>query len=990
MSVWLKPSISQEIMNNKEIFEETQSIIADLMAGHLEITNLVENMAEVLTNVEAENREKGMKFFTKILKELPYDYLNETQVKFITRFYIDRLKDNHRVIPAVLEGYLTIIEMKHYDMALTSEFFTMLFREVTCQSQVRQDRYNIYNIILKLLKKDSQCLKTLGPDFLYGFISAMEGERDPRNLLFLFTFLPTFLKHISLGHLVEEMFEVISCYYPIDFHPSPDDPAPVTRQDLANALCPCLCAVPEFGEQCMVLLIEKLDSSLRMAKLDSLALLRESCKIFSAETYGPFLKTLWSSIHREISHKTDEELKMAAHESLSALVSKLATTAGTDQAFENFVKGVLISMQTAVAESSTVAQFVKAAKVLLTTANASKESCIIITKSMIPAIVAYYEFNPSAKLQIASIDFLGDLHDMANHWEVLNEIQAQTIEIPRLCLTAVSNPSKEYQIAGFKSLIRTKNLLQEDLVLPFIEVLIHNIQHSQDENLLSVSVATVHTIARKYPEMVMDLVVRGKCDLDNLTEDKAALEKRLNLLSNLASIDDFTKVIISEMLKMVTTYNENAPKVIEALSESMSDASLYTGQKLTEIESDHGLIDSIMSWILKELHTSSDEALSHGYKLISNTMRSLPIDKQQKILSNYTDIVEKCKKNEVYFNVLKSLYSPLNQSIYNENFEEIMILSVELALKSNEEKIRCQACVLIAHFINKVEYGQKFELLYEILKNHLSNYDSNEETMICQRLIVLYGWLTKALIMRGSDVFAFWLKKIMSALTTVEYCSLGAEAIRLIMEDHTGSSNTMFYTRTTLLFKQRMYENFASLTSNMGPMSEDVKEAYLVSWAYVLQNTSKVILNRDVAKIMPLLIESLEYDNKELLSVMSSVLCYYVQQKQLAVADSLQTLLPRLVKLTQYTKSMDVRIKGLQCLYEIANTYRTVLLLPHKQDVLLDLAPSLDDKKRLVRSAAVKARTRCLFRSASSVANSDFEKSVGPMRKLRRIGKICI
>lgn len=116
-------------------------------------------------------------------------------------------------------------------------------------------------------------MKTLGPDFVYGFISSMDGERDPRNLLFLFNFLPNFLSNIPLGHLVEEMFEVISCYYPIDFHPSPDDPAAVSRNDLAAVLCPCLCAIPEFAEHCLVLLIEKLDSNLRVAKIDSLMLL---------------------------------------------------------------------------------------------------------------------------------------------------------------------------------------------------------------------------------------------------------------------------------------------------------------------------------------------------------------------------------------------------------------------------------------------------------------------------------------------------------------------------------------------------------------------------------------------------------------------------------------------------------------------------------------------------------------------------------------------
>lgn len=127
------------------------------MAGRLDIAQLVENMAGVLTNKEPENREKGMRFFTKLLKELPKYYLNETQVKFISKFYVDRLKDNHRVIPAVLEGYLTIVDMTHYNIESCGEFFLSLSREVACQSQVRQDRYHVYCIVQKLVQDNAQC-----------------------------------------------------------------------------------------------------------------------------------------------------------------------------------------------------------------------------------------------------------------------------------------------------------------------------------------------------------------------------------------------------------------------------------------------------------------------------------------------------------------------------------------------------------------------------------------------------------------------------------------------------------------------------------------------------------------------------------------------------------------------------------------------------------------------------------------------------------------
>lgn len=58
----------------------------------------------------------------------------------------------------------------------------------------------------------------MGPDFLYCVISSVDGERDPNNLILLFRILPQFLKNFPLGHLAEETFDVIACYFPIDFH----------------------------------------------------------------------------------------------------------------------------------------------------------------------------------------------------------------------------------------------------------------------------------------------------------------------------------------------------------------------------------------------------------------------------------------------------------------------------------------------------------------------------------------------------------------------------------------------------------------------------------------------------------------------------------------------------------------------------------------------------------------------------------------------------
>lgn len=59
----------------------------------------------------------------------------------------------------------------------------------------------------------------MGPDLVYHIITSIDGERDPRNLNYLFSMLPAILRIVSLGHLTEDFYEVMACYFPVDFQP---------------------------------------------------------------------------------------------------------------------------------------------------------------------------------------------------------------------------------------------------------------------------------------------------------------------------------------------------------------------------------------------------------------------------------------------------------------------------------------------------------------------------------------------------------------------------------------------------------------------------------------------------------------------------------------------------------------------------------------------------------------------------------------------------
>lgn len=238
-----------------------------------DISVVVEELGPALTNKETDIRLKGTQFLSNLLKALPNDFLNQLQIEFIVKFYVDRMKDHHSIFPEIINGIMAIVKMKNFPQKQAPEVLNQMFSQIPCQSQTRGDRTNIFTIIQILSENCHDELEALGADFIYGVIQQIDGERDPRNLLFLFEFMPKFINSYPLKHFTEEMFEVFSCYFPIDFHPSPNDPKAITRDALAEKLEVCLCANKDFAQPCYTLALEKLDTDLTVAKLDSLSLM---------------------------------------------------------------------------------------------------------------------------------------------------------------------------------------------------------------------------------------------------------------------------------------------------------------------------------------------------------------------------------------------------------------------------------------------------------------------------------------------------------------------------------------------------------------------------------------------------------------------------------------------------------------------------------------------------------------------------------------------
>lgn len=108
--------------------------------------------------------------------------------------------------------------MKNTTKADILKILVHLFQHVNCGTQLQIDRFNLHNLLESVVVNHLQDIKQMGPDFVFGLISFIEGETDPKCLYHIFKFLPAFIAEFDLGHLSEELFEVLSCYFPVDFN----------------------------------------------------------------------------------------------------------------------------------------------------------------------------------------------------------------------------------------------------------------------------------------------------------------------------------------------------------------------------------------------------------------------------------------------------------------------------------------------------------------------------------------------------------------------------------------------------------------------------------------------------------------------------------------------------------------------------------------------------------------------------------------------------
>ncbi|PWN32442.1 uncharacterized protein FA14DRAFT_73990 [Meira miltonrushii] len=183
-------------------------------------------------------------------------------------------------------------------------------------------RFLVYTLMDSLLSRHRNALKTLGNDFVKGYIELVEGEKDPRNLVYIFAMdRVVLIEWDSLdSETIENFFDVTYCYFPITFRPPPDDPYGISTNSLRVALRKALCASPLLAPHALPLLIEKMQASGGNAKRDTLDTLAEALPVFGRSAALAHAKELWQGYRIEIMHASDDATAICATRALESLL----------------------------------------------------------------------------------------------------------------------------------------------------------------------------------------------------------------------------------------------------------------------------------------------------------------------------------------------------------------------------------------------------------------------------------------------------------------------------------------------------------------------------------------------------------------------------------------------------------------------------------------------------------------------------------------------
>ncbi|XP_077544058.1 MMS19 nucleotide excision repair protein isoform X2 [Haemaphysalis longicornis] len=967
-------------------FQEKVSYFANVIKadGGL-LLEMLESMGHCLTHEKHEERVAGVKFITAVIQALPPKTLQTKQTTALLRFYVCKLDDHPSMAPFVVRSLYELV-VNHEpaeDDAIESLLNAMLYG-VGMPGLVQSERYMIYRMLAHLLINSTPALRRMGTSpFVLGCIQAIEGERDPRCLLQVFSIIPMMCSKFHLdSSLLEPLFEVCACYFPVDFNPPRREVGQIAREELSEGLLNCLTAAPGLGKFCVPLVVEKLGSDLVQAKSDALEVLIRGAEVFPPGCFADKAILIWKQIHNLVFVNRHEAIIPSALKCLTSVAKVISRHPKQASLLTALFKVVWKDLQEGAAPGM--------GQVLEALAKASAEACSTVLMEALPSILKLLSAKNDGLRQVLVLEtttrVLSIFVSLCTHPDPsANPVDAPMEEESSLPVTG-SSPHCGCQFVDalpFAPLVVVPEASQElKLQLGMLADELCELLTSSNHEL-SLRAAAAASVALPihgfFTEGHLDCIMGLLREMATREDGPPVRDEHVSLLAaacrTSGTVADIFEMLQSEMqkgyhpgkterllalaagctgsplnlLKMVPYVMERFVCAIRCmeiehrnlLARCVCEISRRSEEYGTGLSNDAVLKAVTEAWIEAAMEGHKVEHLESFAAMAQLVQRLVQVCSAGTTRDTILHVEEYCRRTTfascplLFLQCLVCHARPQSLSSTQPSVE-----SIANACTGVPSQV---VAWCLAGYVNKVESG----VLERILESLQPSFQP--EWTLAKTDMVL--WVTKGLLLRGYSNLAPYTKLLEELLKDEKVGRRAAAGFQEILQPSVLTVEG--HCTVQLMYQQRFFvetvdfliEGFNSATIKA------VKDNFLMALCGQLAYVPKPVVSSYIDKVLPILVSALSSAEESVIG--DSVLPCLTENVSLMVS-CLDSVLGQLLRLARPPSPLGVRQSALQCLLGLSSVEQKELL-PYRQQVLRGLAECTADHKRLVRQAAAQA-----------------------------------